>query len=382
MSKCIYCGESEANSQEHILQESLGGRWRRKEIVCAVCNQLMGKTIDDKLAQDFIFFRNHLGIKKKKGGVPSFAAKTIEGETIRRNGQTGKLNLISKAPQVKIEKFNGKLKFEISGDFDSCKKILEKIKNKDTPAQPKEYTNIPNPIMHYEIQFTRDTYVAVLKSIVNFWAIEQGQQDIEVIKKISRTIHKYITAYNINKENEELLWDIANALGVDDYPLLMNISKEIETKIFHENEHGHTLVLVCKDATLYGGICLCGEIYWGFKLVEQYTGNIKVKLKIFNPFTSKAKDILNYKLVYTDFTFREITYGFNDFLSILLNEPQLEQLDKKSFDFFLLRLTNEIIVLLKHIDPASTLDLLYTSRFRNKNNIPVLLSNIISNHRN
>lgn len=69
MGKCIYCLESNKNfTDEHVIQNSLGGRKVIKNLVCEDCNYLFSQTIDKKIAEEFnifrIFFNTKTGDKK------------------------------------------------------------------------------------------------------------------------------------------------------------------------------------------------------------------------------------------------------------------------------------------------------------------------------
>jgi hypothetical protein len=63
---CIYCGQPLDGSEEHILQEGIGGTLKSDKICCSVCNHLFGITIDEAVVNEHGFICNQLGISGKK----------------------------------------------------------------------------------------------------------------------------------------------------------------------------------------------------------------------------------------------------------------------------------------------------------------------------
>lgn len=56
MPACYYCNHLIADdnrSQEHIIPNAIGGRQKSEALLCEVCNQLLGRTIDAELAKQF-----------------------------------------------------------------------------------------------------------------------------------------------------------------------------------------------------------------------------------------------------------------------------------------------------------------------------------------
>lgn len=74
MKKCYFCGNNlDKNNQteEHIIQNSFGGRLKSKNILCRKCNSILGSKIDAKLYNNLNFFDILMGIdkeRKTKGG--------------------------------------------------------------------------------------------------------------------------------------------------------------------------------------------------------------------------------------------------------------------------------------------------------------------------
>lgn len=66
MLDCVYCLESKfqigGGSLEHVILSSLGGRKGSRNVCCELCNNRLGKAIDEPFSDEFSFFSTMLGI--------------------------------------------------------------------------------------------------------------------------------------------------------------------------------------------------------------------------------------------------------------------------------------------------------------------------------
>lgn len=61
MSYCYVCGcqlNKFNETEEHIIQYSIGGVLKSKQLLCKQCNSMLGHDIDDELAKQFNCFAN------------------------------------------------------------------------------------------------------------------------------------------------------------------------------------------------------------------------------------------------------------------------------------------------------------------------------------
>lgn len=71
MKRCYACSVNparEARSQEHVIPNALGGRWKTR-LLCKECNQLFGHTIDAQLDKEFRIWMNLLSLSREYGDV-------------------------------------------------------------------------------------------------------------------------------------------------------------------------------------------------------------------------------------------------------------------------------------------------------------------------
>lgn len=102
MPKCIYCGATFSTAEgEHILQNSLGARWKSDQIVCSREQDGFGRTIDLELANRLKSFRNLFDHETGRGN-PAPTLKdlpTLEGKKVALEpGGVLQLN----QPEVKV----------------------------------------------------------------------------------------------------------------------------------------------------------------------------------------------------------------------------------------------------------------------------------------
>jgi len=73
--KCLYC-DHDADSYEHVIAASLGGRWK-PPIVCEAHNQQRGRDADEELARYWAFAMQALAVPRDDGKVGSSAPVII-----------------------------------------------------------------------------------------------------------------------------------------------------------------------------------------------------------------------------------------------------------------------------------------------------------------
>jgi hypothetical protein len=279
MEICIYCGKEEAASSEHILQDSLGADWERKSILCGACNNLFGRTIDKALANEFVFFRNFLSIRGKRGDVPTLHMENENGEKIKRDGTTGDITTLAKPQIAKHDTGDGTYTISVNAEVAKTDKIYEDILKglkrkglKIGATSTNKYAAQPVWNDAGRADFTLPTYIALRKSLLNYWCYLRRDQEIAEIESEAKKIHVFAKFCDANQSTEERDKLAAN-LGIDGFPLSIDISSTAKEIMRGQSTIFDSIFLVPIDKELYGGVCLFNEIQWGFKISNNTSMN-------------------------------------------------------------------------------------------------------------
>ena len=68
--RCFICGillTDTNSSDEHILLNALGGRLHSRSLLCKRCNEEIGRSVDEELANELNFFSSFLDIPRQRG---------------------------------------------------------------------------------------------------------------------------------------------------------------------------------------------------------------------------------------------------------------------------------------------------------------------------
>jgi hypothetical protein len=119
---CIFCGTriDRTTKPEHILHDALGGRKTTRRVVCSVCNNRFGGSIDKALAEQFGVVRTLLQLRSGAGGLPPMLKRVTAGNEKIDIKQGGRLKLASKPFEIITDNI-GRTQLHISGES------LEKI---------------------------------------------------------------------------------------------------------------------------------------------------------------------------------------------------------------------------------------------------------------
>lgn len=310
MSVCIYCGNAEATSSEHILQDSLGSDFQRKNILCPECNNLLGRTIDGNLAKEFLFFRNYLSISGKKGNVPTCQMEDVSGNKIARNGDTGAISTMEKPDVIIRKNSDGTQVISVTSQISNTEGIIKGLEKgfiKDgveiKSISVNEYRAEPVGMLKAEISFSLPTYIALRKSLINFWCLLRRVQDLSLIQAEAKKIYDFAKFCDHNNSDEDRV-QYAKSLGLDGFPLTVKISTSAKNILKGNALLYNSIFLVNVGGSLYGGVCLFNEIPWGFKISD--TSSISnVEFLTFNIIDRKIEKEQNNssKLNSSDFNF-------------------------------------------------------------------------------
>lgn len=279
MEICIYCGKEEATSSEHILQDALGADWERKNILCGTCNNLFGRTIDKVLANEFVFFRNFLSIRGKRGDVPALHMENENGEKIKRDGATGDIATLSKPQIAKHDTGDGTYTISVNSEVAKTEKIYEDILKglerkglKIVSTSINKYTAEPVGRIRAKLVFTLPTYIALRKSLLNYWCCLRRDYEIAEIENEAKKVHAFAEFCDKNQSTENRL-EFAKNLGINGFPLSIDISSTAKKIMRGKSTVFNSIFLIPNGKELYGGVCLFNEIQWGFKISNNTSMN-------------------------------------------------------------------------------------------------------------
>lgn len=83
MNRCVRCDcliDGSNDSEEHIIQNSVGGRLTVKGFICRTCNSRTGETWDRVFAEQLNFFCHFFGVVRDRGEPPPQPIVTTAGE--------------------------------------------------------------------------------------------------------------------------------------------------------------------------------------------------------------------------------------------------------------------------------------------------------------
>jgi HNH endonuclease len=82
---CVRCGcliDDGNDSDEHVIQNSVGGRLKVRGFICVGCNSRTGETWDAVFAEQNNFFCHFFGVVRERGEPPPQPIETTAGERL------------------------------------------------------------------------------------------------------------------------------------------------------------------------------------------------------------------------------------------------------------------------------------------------------------
>ena len=131
---CAICGKEIAeadDSDEHIINQAIGGRRTVRSLLHVVCNNEAGRAWDAELAKQLQPLSLHFGVRRQCGSVPSMPITTTAGEELML-GPKGQLARRAK-PDIKTTPAAGGKKnlFATVGTLPEARRLLEGLKRKN-----------------------------------------------------------------------------------------------------------------------------------------------------------------------------------------------------------------------------------------------------------
>lgn len=132
MGECVLCGisiTSDNDSEEHILINAIGGRYKVSGVLCVRCNNGAGQTWDSALAKDLQSLGLLIGVERERGVLPSLAIENLDGDQLLLHAD-GSMSP-ARAKFTETPDGAGAVKIEIVARTpEEARKILKGVKKK------------------------------------------------------------------------------------------------------------------------------------------------------------------------------------------------------------------------------------------------------------
>ena len=185
---CYACGialSKNNRSSEHIIPNSLGGKLKSRNLMCVECNSNFGKTIDNYLAEDFMFFSNAFNVKRQRGTpqpIPMKRDKTGEqllrfpDGTLRRSKPTYSITKEADGDKLNVEARN-------KSELKSILKGLQKRKKLPSFDIDKAMEQSKDVWIDFEVGHisfaigSEETFRAISKIALNYFFLKGGKRE-------------------------------------------------------------------------------------------------------------------------------------------------------------------------------------------------------------
>lgn len=254
MNKCYDCDTDltdENRSVEHIINNSIGGRLKSKDLLCIKCNSSFGSDLDVAISEAFSFFSNQIDVKRDRGEAPDVqGVETTTGEEMKISPQ-GKPYLAKPSVNV-IKKDDGQTNYKIvARDKEELKKILAGVKKKHPEHADKidEYvekvqiqTRVPDELKFSLQVGGNEIFRAVTKMAINLYVYNKGVPDyikerlfsvksknkVEYVyfyypdQTVFATSESQISHSILVKSDENLLFSVVELFSCCQYLIILN----------------------------------------------------------------------------------------------------------------------------------------------------------------
>ncbi|MDD2049697.1 HNH endonuclease [Pseudomonas putida] len=130
--ECVLCDSplSDANdSEEHIVINAIGGRYKVSGVLCVKCNNGAGQAWDSALAKDLQSLGLLIGVKRERGVLPSLAVENLDGDQLVLHAD-GSMSP-ARASFSQTPEGSGAMKIElVARSPEEARKILKGVKRK------------------------------------------------------------------------------------------------------------------------------------------------------------------------------------------------------------------------------------------------------------
>lgn len=220
--KCYICEKNEADSDEHIIPNAIGGVLRAK-ILCKDCNSKLGATSDAVLAEQCLLFSNFVNHTRDRKDIPDLSCQIIDDGNaipVKRNAKTKDLKgivrhfsnnqdsihfsfkvygkdakkILKKQVENTIVSVGTKKNWSKEKVSDTIDEITDKIENM-------EEQEIKTPLMLNKFNFGgKESFLSLLKTAINFYIMNNGDKKyiseaLRILKDSSNDVSHIVRLY-------------------------------------------------------------------------------------------------------------------------------------------------------------------------------------------
>ena len=279
--KCYVCEKNEADSDEHIIPNAIGGVLRAK-ILCKDCNSKFGDSCDAELAKQCLFFSNLVNHSRDRKGVPDLPCQIIDNGIaipVKRNAQTKELNGLIR----QFTNDDDSIGFSFKAYGKGAKKILKKetekvivnVGNKNNWSKERirdiidemvhkidaaEEQKIETPLIQNRFDFGgKESFLSLLKTAINFYIMNNGAKN-------------YISdALRILKDSSDAVSTIVHLYYPDNFTPKDSIYHALYVK---GDKHEKKLICLISYYNVYQVIVLLNDDYTGDDIEFNYCYDI------------------------------------------------------------------------------------------------------------
>lgn len=332
--KCYICMQKEADSEEHILPNAIGGKLTKK-ILCKECNEKYGSLYDSALARSLLFFSSFVK-HPRRSSIPDLDCTLIadDGTQIpaKRNALNGSLNGILRNYKKNNNKYT--ISYRAIGDkaiksiHKEIKHVIQRILKNNQLTQEKykiECQKIEDTI-NTKINTSnsqlvmvninlggKEVFYACLKIALNFYAYKN--KDVNYIHE----------AINILKSNDDRIFSITNYFTIYDiYP---------KDSIYHcihivASKQSQKLYYIISLFNCYQIFVLFNKDYKGENFTETYCYDIWNECEIdYNKKVTLSIEEINFIFSpeNTKTVYKKIESNINKFLAFFVKQSNMEE---------------------------------------------------------
>lgn len=260
MSKCYLCGAEltkENKSEEHIINNALGGRLKSYDLLCRTCNNKMGDKSDDTLAEDLKFFIEMFQIQRERNKELKGILMTDEyGHLIQVKEGGNKLKLHEVKASIEVHGDGSKTFHGLFRNLNELKNALEKSMQRGRLTKDEVDQIIKNAVPTNErkrlkgkITIRKESFPSIIKMLVNFY----------MFKTLDSSLGINLKPYILNQKDCQ---DLMTIMVFEEFRLAPNF-----------NSLHHTLKIRGKKGEGLVGIIEFFNVYsYGVILDKNYCG--------------------------------------------------------------------------------------------------------------
>jgi hypothetical protein len=191
MPRCIFCDAElgRDTKPEHILLDAFGGRKTTRKVVCSICNEAFGRTIDNELAKQTLHIRNMFQLRSGSGDEAPMLRRVEAGQDRIDIRGDGTMQLVTKpfevthggGGQINVQ-FNVNTIEEVFRHIPNVAAILklpeEQVREQVLSATARSIERRPD-VANFTYQFGGpDAIRSMAKACLVLWATHVGNDEV------------------------------------------------------------------------------------------------------------------------------------------------------------------------------------------------------------